>query len=410
MVRPGGAVDRARSAVAVVFAAHGVAVAAFISRMPAVRDDLALSTSQLGLLLLCCSLGSVAGTPLSALVVQRIGPGRGAVVGAVVTGSGLALLAVGLLSAAIGPAAVGLTLTGGGNAVWGVAMNVQGADVERELGRPIMPGLHAAFSLGTVGGAGTGVVCATLDISLGVQLLSIAALICAAVVHAVRHFLPWVAPAPTEKHRGRGLAAAWRERRTLSLGLLVLAFAFIEGAANDWLAVAIVDGYTVDDTLGALAFGIFVAAMTLGRMAGAAALQRFGRVVVLRAGATVALAGLLLVLLGGSVSAALAGAVLWGIGTSLGFPVAMSAAADDPVHAAARISVVNSFATALVAAPPLVGLLAEQVGILRALLVGIAALALAVLAAGAARPLGPAHGGAPRDRMPGAGEVPGARR
>jgi MFS family permease len=181
---------------------------------------------------------------------------------------------------------------------------------------------------------------------------------------------------------------AWREPRTLVVGLMVLAFAFTEGSANDWIAIAMVDGHGTSETLGAIAFGFFVAAMTAGRMVGGTALERFGRVAVVRATAVIALAGLLLMLLGGSVPVALAGALLWGIGASLGFPVGMSAAADDPARAAARVSVVSSIGyTAFIAGPPLIGLLGEHAGILRALFVVLGALLLGLLAAGSARPL-----------------------
>ena len=110
--------------------------------------------------------------------------------------------------------------------------------------------------------------------------------------------------------------------------------------------------------VGAIAFGFFVTAMTVGRLVGGSLLERFGRVPVLRATAVIALAGLLLVLFGGSTPVALAGALLWGVGASLGFPVGMSAAADDPARAAARVSVVSSIGyTAFLAGPPLIGLL-----------------------------------------------------
>jgi cyanate permease len=65
----------------------------------------------------------------------------------------------------------------------------------------------------------------------------------------------------------------------------------------------------------------------------------------------------------------------------------MSAAADDPARAAARVSVVSSIGyTAFIAGPPLIGLLGEHAGILRALFVVLGALLLGLLAAGAARP------------------------
>ena len=63
---------------------------------------------------------------------------------------------------------------------------------------------------------------------------------------------------------------------------------------------------------------------------------------------------------GGSLPVAIAGAALWGLGVSLGFPVGMSAAGDDP-HAAGRVSVVASIAyVAFLAGPPLIGFLADD--------------------------------------------------
>jgi predicted MFS family arabinose efflux permease len=128
--------------------------------------------------------------------------------------------------------------------------------------------------------------------------------------------------------------------------------------------------------------------MTAARMVGGAALERWGRVVVLRITAASALAGLLLVVAGHSLPVAIVGTLLWGAGASLGFPVGMSSAADDPARAAVRVSVASSIGYgAFLAGPPLIGLLAERVGVLRALLVVLGALLLGLLASGAAKPL-----------------------
>jgi fucose permease len=384
---------RARTAVAVAFAANGLAFASFISRTPAFRDDLGLTTAQLGLLLLCLSGGAIAGLPLSGPIVFRLGPARAVLAGALTVGAGLVGLAAGLRTGLVPAAAIGLVLTGLGTGVWDVAMNVEGADVERRLGRSLMPRLHGVFSLGTVAGAGVGAASAAAGVPLAVQVVVIAVLVPVVVAVVTRRFLPVALPATAERAGGSGVLAAWREPRTLLVGLSVLGFAFTEGSANDWIAVALVDGYGTGETVGAVAFGFFVSAMTVGRLLGGAALERFGRVVVLRATAVLALAGLLLVLLGGSAPVALAGALLWGAGSSLGFPVGMSAAADDPARAAARVSVVSSIGyTAFLAGPPLIGLLAEQSGILRALFVVLGSLTLGLLASGATRPARAATG------------------
>lgn len=382
------AVRRARTAVVLAFAVNGLGLASFLARTPAIRETLGLSTAQLGLLLLCLSGGSIAGLPLSGPVVYRFGPARGVLLGALSEGLGLLLFAVALFGAILPLAVVGLAFVGLGSGVWDVAMNVEGADVERRLGRSLMPRLHGAFSLGTVVGAGVGAVTASAAVPLAVQVLVVAVLAPTSMLGATARFLARDETSAPREQAGSAALRAWREPRTVLVGVLVLGFAFTEGSANDWLAIALVDGHHASEALGALAYGCFVAAMTLGRLFGGPLLERFGRVVALRATACLALVGLVLVLLGGSSGLALVGALFWGLGASLGFPVGMSAAADDQASAAARVSVVSSIGyTAFLAGPPLIGVLAQHVGILHALLVVLAALLLGLAASPAARPV-----------------------
>ena len=378
--------ERARTAVAVVFVVNGLAFASWISRLPAVRDALALSPAQLGLLLLCLSGGAVVALPLSGPVIARVGPAAAVLGGASTVAAGLVTVAAGVASGSVVVAGTGLVLTGLGTSTWDVAMNVEAADVEHRLGRVLMPRFHAGFSVGTVGGALLGAGAAALSVPVAAQLVATALVAVLAVTVAVRAFLPVVAVAPQDRPSAR---TAWREPRTLAIGLLVLAFALTEGTANDWLTIALVDGHGTSEAVGALGFGVFVAAMTVVRTVGGTLLGRYGRPAVLRAGAGVAAVGLLLVVLADPLPLVVLGALLWGSGAALGFPVGMSAAADDPVRAPVRVSVVSSLGyTAFLAGPPLVGFLAEAAGILRALLVVLVALAVGALAAGASRPVG----------------------
>lgn len=381
--------SRARTGVALAFAMNGLCFASWLSRAPAARDTLSLSSAQLGLLLLCLSGGACVALPTSGPAVHRLGAGRVVLLGSVLVGAGLLGLNLGLAAGTVWPAAAGLVLTGVGMGIWDVAMNVEGAEVERRRGRSLMPRLHAAFSLGTVTGGGAGAGFAALGVPLAVQVAVSALLAPLTMAIAVRSFLPVADPAPDRSRESSGGLRAWREPRTLLIGLLTLAFAFTEGSANDWLAVALVDGHHAGEVVGALGFGAFVTAMTVGRLTGGSMLERFGRVAVLRVTVGLAVAGLLLVTLASSVAWVLVGALLWGLGSSLGFPVGMSAAADDPARAAVRVSVVSSIAyTAFLAGPPLIGLLAEHSGILRALFVVLGALVVAGLITPAARPLG----------------------
>ncbi|CAN5214378.1 MFS transporter [soil metagenome] len=386
-------VARAKVAVAAVFFLNGLAFASWVSRVPALRDTLELTPGRVGLLLLCLSGGTVVALPLSGAVVGRLGPARAVFASAVSVSLGLLGMALGVAAASVPTVGVGMFVYGVGTSAWDVAMNVEAADVERRLARTIMPRFHAGFSLGTVLGALVGAGCARVGISLAEQLVATVSAIAVVVPFALRAFLPVIAEtAETETRAARpSLLSAWREPRTLTIGLLVLAFALCEGIANDWLALTLVDGYDANESVAAAGFGVFVAAMTLGRLFGGTAVERFGRVNVLRATAVMVVAGVLAVVMSPGLPGALLGAVLWGVGASLGFPLGMSAAADEGSRSAARLAVVSSIGyTAFLGGPPLVGLLADHVGIRQALLVTCGAAALGLLTSQAAAANSPA--------------------
>nr|BFE77126.1 hypothetical protein GCM10020092_104270 [Actinoplanes digitatis] len=93
---------------------------------------------------------------------------------------------------------------------------------------------------------------------------------------------------------------------------------------------------------------------------------------------------------GPNTATAFAGALLWGLGASLGFPVGMSAAADDPAKAPARVSVVASIGyCAFLGGPPLIGFLGDHVTVLTALTAVAVLLAVATAVANNLRPLSP---------------------
>ncbi|MEO3925127.1 MFS transporter [Micromonosporaceae bacterium B7E4] len=382
----------ARTGVAVVFGLNGLAVASWFARVPAARDALGLTPGRLGLLLLALSAGALLALPAAGTLAQRLGTARTVGAATALAALGLALAGVAAGSWHSVPAvAVGLFAIGYGSGTCDVAMNVEAATVERRLGRTVMPRFHAAWSLGTVAGAVAGAGSARLGVPIGLHLGLAAALMLAGTLPAVRSFLPArAAPPPdaaTGPTRGTGALSAWREPRTLLIGLLLLVMAFTEGTANDWLALAFVDGHRVSDAVGALAFGVFVAAMTIGRTAGTIALDRWGRVPVLLSTIALAAIGATAAVLAGPWPLAMAGVLLWGLGTSLGFPMGMSAAADQEDRAAARVSVVAAIGyTAFLAGPPLVGLLGDRVGSLRALLVVPLLLLPALLLVPATRP------------------------
>lgn len=391
---PSPAVTSARNSVAVVFGLVGIFFSAWASRIPDVRAELALTPGSLGLLLLSMSAGAVIALPSAGLIIDRVGTARTIATGATAVAIGMVVAGLGTDTFVYAPCvALGLFAIGIGTGIWDVSMNIEGAAVERVLARTIMARFHAAFSLGTVLGAALGATAVWAGVPVLLHLSVTAVVVLAGTLYSVRSFLPRVPPAETtaDAPATRSRLAAWREPRTLLIGVLVFAAAFMEGTANDWLSVAIVDGYGVPTWVGVLGFAAFLSAMTIGRVLGTNALDRYGRTRMLWITMVLAIIGSLMVVFGQSLWIAFVGAAIWGIGASLGFPVGMSAAADEPDHAPARVSVVASIGyTAFLAGPPLLGFLGDHVGILRALvLVSVLVIPALLVVPAAKAPIAP---------------------
>ncbi|MFC6356383.1 MFS transporter [Luethyella okanaganae] len=385
-----------RNAVFVIFLLSGLSIASWVARVPTVRDDLGLELDAVGYVIFGISAGSIIGLVCSALLLARLGARHGMVLSLSLVAAGLVLVGVGTTLVPSAPLVFfGLAVFGFGNGSVDVMMNVEGAASEKEIRKTLMPLMHAFFSFGTVVGAGLGALASALEVPVFWHLSIIAALIVAVAVVAVR-FVPLREELGDDTHgaeshkpwrtRLRENLAVWGDVRLLLIGVIMLGMSFAEGSANDWLALAVVDGHGMDNTSGALIFGVFVTSMAIGRIIGGPVLDRFGRVPVLRVCATIGVLGLLLFILGSASWMLVLGTVLWGLGCALGFPVGMSAAADDPRRAAARVSAVAVIGyCAFLVGPPLLGVLGHAFGILNALLVLLALMVLAGLCAPAAR-------------------------
>ncbi|MGY4721183.1 MFS transporter [Naumannella huperziae] len=374
---------RWRNAIFAIFFATGYAVASWMSRIPRLRDDLGASTGQMGLLVFTFSVGSIVSLSFSSHVIARFGARATIRTGLLMLAGGMLIAGLGTLDPNAPLIVAGLVVAGLGMGSTDVAMNFSGAAAERDLGKTVMPLFHAAFSFGTMAGAGVGALAAALGVPIAPQAVFAALLTAAIAATTVR--IPLAAkptdddePEPSFGER----MAVWRHPATWAIGLVVLGMALTEGAANDWLALAAVDGRGMTDAQGAVVLGIFLTAMTVGRIAGVRVVDRIGRVRTVLATAIIAAVGLVAVIFVPHPVALYGGAALWGVGASLGFPLGMSAAADDPRNGAARVSAVATIGyLAFLAFPPLLGFLGDHIGILHTLLVVLVLIVAAALAA-----------------------------
>lgn len=393
---------RARWVLMGLFALNGLTFSSWLARIPAVRDALELSTGQLGSVLLAGSLGALATATVAGVLVTRRGGRLALLLSTVGFALAYVLIGAGPTVGSVPLLALGIFLTGVSFAVGNVPLNVESASVERRMGRTVLPQFHAAFSIGAVVGSGIGALAAHLDVPLLGQFLATAVVGTVWRLLSIRHVVvasrpvrervltdlaPAAAgvPAPRgPRRRGLGTALdAWREPRTVLIGVVIMAAALSEGSANDWLALAVVDGFDQPEAVGAAVFGSFVAAMTVVRLLGTRLIDRYGRVAVLRTSGVVSLAGLLVFGFAPTLPLAGAGVLAWGLGAALAVPLGIAAASDDPMLAAGRVAVVSAFSSvASLAAPPLLGLAAESMGARHALVLIAGAMVVSVSLSG----------------------------
>jgi MFS family permease len=431
---------RAALATALVFAVNGFLLASWVSRLPATRDRLGASAAELGLALLTPGFGSLLSMPFSGRWCRRFG--SRVVIATTTVAASLALVSLAVVPTLV---ALGLNLFVWGSfyGSWDVAMNVHGSAVEQRAGREWMPRYHACWSVGGIAGAGCGALAAQVGMPLILHFGIVAVLCTALVMVALRSFIedrtpaPGAAPAPratatlrpgapqppdpvpgppegersprregaaADVHSPRGRVARGRVARgrvargrvargrarvltgrLLLVGVVTLCATTLEGAAADWLALYLTDERGATASLAAAGYAVFAVAMAGGRFSGTVVAERLGRDGAVRVGGLVSFVGVLVTVLGPGLVSVYVGAALWALGVCLVFPAAVSAGGEAPERPADAIAAVTTIGYGgFLLGPPLIGLLAEQVGLGRALLVllvlagGIAALAPAV--------------------------------
>jgi len=379
-----------RFAIFAMFGANGLAIGTWGARTPATAEALGLGLAQMGLLISAIPLGALLGLVVSSHVLEAFGERRTAV-GAQLVGM-LGFAGFGITAVTTGNPLLGaplLVLYGVGIAVSNIVINLEAASSDRAAGRTLMPLFHAAFSIGAVVGAALGAVGSALHVSIGIQFVVIAAVILAINLPAVR-LLPELRESHIDPPPFAERMRVWVEPRTLLIGFIVLAASFTEGTANNWLSLAIVSGRGWEPEVGAASLTVFAAAMVAGRFMGGWFVDRFGRVAALRTAFALAAAGVLVVTLVDAELATFAAVALWGLGASLGYPLGISAAADDPRNAPARVAAVATVATISgLLGPTVIGLLGEHVGLPQAFLAVAVLLLVALAVSSAARPPAP---------------------
>jgi len=377
-------VGQRRLALFVFFFLTGLALSSWVTRTPAIRDGLGASIAEMGLIIFGLSLGSMVGILLAGGAVSRFGTKTMGLIGMMLISSSLLFVAIGVLLSVAAVVSFGLFVFGIGAGLSEIAINMEGADVEAVMRQPVLHALHGCFSLGTVVGASIGIVLTAIDFPVAWHM-ALVSLIC---FPPVFYFITKLSPnlgrhAPSAGSQGAGKtagAALYRDKTVLFIGLIVLGMAFAEGAANDWLPLLMVDEHGLDPAQGTLVYLGFALAMTAGRFGGGVPLRKWGRKAVMRGSAIAGAIGIALVIFVDNPWVAGLAVVLWGIGASLGFPVALSAAGDSGENSDARVKIVAIVGyVAFLVGPPMLGFLGDTLGLRSAMLVVLGVVLLAAV-------------------------------
>jgi MFS family permease len=410
--------QRAKWSIAALFCFLGFQYGTWVSRIPALKSRLDLGAGEVGLLLMACGAGAAASFPLVAVLTRRIGSRRLSLL------SALGLVAV---LAALGavpdyPLAL-ITVCADGVAVGclNVAMNAQGAALEKAYGRTAMSQLHATFSAGLLAAAllTSGVTTATASVPAHFTLagtLLLVLLLCSRTGllpgpdtppaaqdipdAAPARSTPDAAPTPSTsdatpvpsapdgtraapdtldappaapgnpRRRGR---LALPSGATLLMGCAMAFGTITEGAMNDWSTLYMKDVVKASAAVAPLGIAVVSVTMLLARVFADRWRTRWGDGPVVRTGSAVAAVGLALALLAGGVAPTLLGFACVGLGAAAVTPCVYVAAAGHGSDALALVAAMGT--TGLLGGPALIGFVAGAAN----LTVGMATVAASAL-------------------------------
>lgn len=359
-----------RLALPALFAWFGVIMGSWVGRIPALRDGLQVSHSQLSLVLLMGGLGAVLSFPVSSRLMARFGGRHTMLI------SGLALLAVMLaIGAAPGvPAAMAAVLMLGITAsTYDVGMNAVAARHEQAAGRSRMSMLHACGCAGGLAGVTLGSGMAALQISPLLHFAGLALPFVALLAWGVKQL-----PADDAGEKIEKKAFVIPRGGLALLGALGFLGAIAEGSIADWAGIFMKDHFGASDGFAPLSLAAFSTMMLLSRMAGDRLKARHGARILVMGGALLAAAGLFFAVFAPNQYYALGGFAIAGMGLALVFPFVFSAAGREGTVALAGVATMTYSGSLM--GPPLLGAIAHALGLEAAMgFVGLLAIGIAVV-------------------------------
>ena len=325
----------------------GFGTATWAPLVPLLRERLMVGDDVLGMLLLCIGVGSLLTMPLSGALAMRLGCRR------VVMTASILFAAILLLVSCVDALSLAVPIVLIFGAVMGcidVVVNIVAVLVEKGIGRRIMSGMHAFWSLGGFVGAGLyGVWVGLLGLTPFQSTAIAAGLILLLTAVYGRHLIPYGG--------GGGALLALPRGIIVFVGMTAFIAFLSEGAVMDWGGVYLTTVRGMDLALAGTGYSVFSAAMLTMRFLGDRVVQRIGALPVAVGGALLAFGGILLVMFAPADVLLYVGFFAIGIGSANIVPVFFSLMGrQDVMPVSAAVSAVSTMGyLGILAGPAAIG-------------------------------------------------------
>ncbi|GHA24395.1 MFS transporter [Devosia pacifica] len=368
-----------------VFFLQPLALGSWLVRIPDVQDKLDLGPGALAVALLGLPCGTLATLPFAGPLIGRIGARTGIIAGFVYYCVAISLPAFASDSTQL---FVALVFAGSSVSFVELALNVKADRVEKATGRMIMTTSHGFWSLGIMAGSLIGSGFAAIGLAAHWAVLLVAAIsLPLGVANGV--VLPRYPAEEAPEVEGGGKRSAWSPPSLALLGICLFTFGvtMTEGAMADWSAVFLRETFSSDGGQAGLGYSVFAFMVAAGRFCGDWLRARYGAVTLARGCGVFALAGVTLLIVSPNVAVAMVGFAVVGVGVSVGFPLAVTAAAALGDRAASANVAVLSFMALLgfLVGPPVIGFIAEHFDMRAGLVALLPVLLVSLLLAGRLR-------------------------
>lgn len=351
-----------------LFFIHGVVYASLVPWLPEIKERFELNNYMVGIMVSAIPAGSITFGLLSKRVIHFIGLYWA-------TNITFILLITCISIVPFSSSWYGITLTlflFGIFDSWGdTCINVQAINVQKSYGQSLINRFHGAGSIGTIWGGVIAVSAIGAGLSMGQFSIAIFCINLTILMVYIVFFQNGKTQSEIFIRVNIKQKMSFPEKELYVIALIILVFTCgIEETASIWGAIYMKDNYEVSSTTSGLPYLACQICMVIGRVFGDAFTNKFGKIITLKCGVTIAAFGVIIVVGIHSSIITVLGFSLIGLGISVVFPLIISFIGQLP-----NINATNgiTFATwmsrvGLLLTPPLLGMLADMTSLRVALI------------------------------------------